>query len=106
MSRQNLLCLLFALLAFMSVALASATTPEGPMPAPAPAKKKGDDFPLIWVCVGLTVPGVIAVLVVAYRRPKKLLMPGRTEMVARESEGMYPTKPQMATDTAIVEVNN
>lgn len=50
-----------------------------------------DKFPLVWLCLGLTVVGIIIALYVAYRRPDELHLPGSTVMTAQETEG-----PEMA----------
>ncbi|KAH9599660.1 hypothetical protein LSM04_009326 [Trypanosoma melophagium] len=44
------------------------------------------EFPLVWVCLGITVVGVMIALYVAYRRPDELHLPGTTVMVSTESE--------------------
>nr|AGN32917.1 hypothetical protein [Trypanosoma rangeli] len=49
-------------------------------------KKDEKEFPLVWVCLGITVVGVAIALYVAYRRPDELHLPGSTVMVATESE--------------------
>ncbi|CAD2213929.1 hypothetical protein AGDE_00129 [Angomonas deanei] len=48
-----------------------------------------EDFPLVWVCLGITVAGVIIALYVAYRRPDELHLPGSTVMTAQETDGGY-----------------
>ncbi|KAL7701248.1 hypothetical protein N2W54_005631 [Lotmaria passim] len=44
------------------------------------------EFPLVWVCLGITVAGVIVALFVAYKRPAELHLPGSVVMTAVESE--------------------
>ncbi|KEG13839.1 hypothetical protein DQ04_00761190 [Trypanosoma grayi] len=44
------------------------------------------EFPLVWVCLGITVVGVALALYVAYRRPDEFHLPGSTVMVATETE--------------------
>lgn len=46
-----------------------------------------EEFPLVWVCLGITIVGVIVALYVAYRRPDELHLPGSTVMTAQETEG-------------------
>ncbi|EPY27013.1 hypothetical protein STCU_05965 [Strigomonas culicis] len=45
-----------------------------------------EDFPLVWLCLGITIAGVIVALYVAYRRPDELHLPGSTVMTATENE--------------------
>ncbi|KPA78958.1 hypothetical protein ABB37_06023 [Leptomonas pyrrhocoris] len=45
-----------------------------------------EEFPLVWVCLGITVAGVIVALFVAYKRPAELHLPGSVVMTAVESE--------------------
>ncbi|KAK7201927.1 hypothetical protein NESM_000260300 [Novymonas esmeraldas] len=44
-----------------------------------------EEFPLVWVCLGITVAGVIVALFVAYKRPDELHLPGSVVMTAVES---------------------
>lgn len=44
------------------------------------------EFPLVWICLGITVVGVIIALYVAYRRPDELHLPGTNDMVSTETE--------------------
>ncbi|KAG5496916.1 hypothetical protein GH5_01426 [Leishmania sp. Ghana 2012 LV757] len=49
------------------------------------AAKSKEEFPLVWVCLGITVVGVIAALYIAYKRPDELHLPGSVVMTAVES---------------------
>ncbi|CAJ1032740.1 hypothetical protein Q4I30_006263 [Leishmania utingensis] len=49
------------------------------------AAKSKEEFPLVWVCLGITVVGVIVALFVAYKRPDELHLPGSVVMTAVES---------------------
>ncbi|KAG5497564.1 hypothetical protein JKF63_03828 [Porcisia hertigi] len=48
--------------------------------------KSKEEFPLVWVCLGITVVGVIAALFIAYKRPDELHLPGSVVMTAGESQ--------------------
>ncbi|GET91094.1 hypothetical protein, conserved [Leishmania tarentolae] len=50
------------------------------------AAKSKEEFPLVWVCLGITVVGVIVALYVAYKRPDELHLPGSVVMTAMESD--------------------
>lgn len=54
----------------------------------AESGKKKKEFPLVWVCLGITVVGIAIALYVAYRRPDELHLPGSTVMVSTEGEEM------------------
>lgn len=45
-----------------------------------------DEFPLVWVCLGITVVGVLVAMYVAYKRPEELHLPGSVVMTAVESQ--------------------
>ncbi|KAG5471977.1 hypothetical protein CUR178_02642 [Leishmania enriettii] len=49
------------------------------------AAKSKEEFPLVWVCLGITVVGVIVALYLAYKRPDELHLPGSVVMTAVES---------------------
>ncbi|KAG5496918.1 hypothetical protein GH5_01429 [Leishmania sp. Ghana 2012 LV757] len=49
------------------------------------AAKSKEEFPLVWVCLGITVVGVIVALYIAYKRPDELHLPGSVVMTAVES---------------------
>ncbi|CCW65869.1 unnamed protein product [Phytomonas sp. EM1] len=52
------------------------------------ASAKKDEFPLVWICLGITVVGIIIALYVAYRRPDELHLPGMTAMTVKEQESI------------------
>lgn len=62
-----------------------------------------EDFPLVWLCLGLTIIGFIIAGIVVYRRPEKLVLAGETVMTADEREEMNlkynPTSSQLHDDT-------
>lgn len=45
-----------------------------------------DEFALVWVCIPITVVGCIIVYIIAFLRPKHLILPGGTVYTAQESE--------------------
>ncbi|CCW71597.1 unnamed protein product [Phytomonas sp. Hart1] len=47
---------------------------------------KKDEFPLVWVCLGITVVGIIIALYVAYRRPDELHLPGMMDLPRKGHE--------------------
>ncbi|KAK7201911.1 hypothetical protein NESM_000258700 [Novymonas esmeraldas] len=44
-----------------------------------------DEFPLVWICLGLTVAGAIVALLIAYMGPEELRLPGSVALTAVES---------------------
>ncbi|EPY16439.1 hypothetical protein STCU_11267 [Strigomonas culicis] len=81
-SRKAVEVLLVVLLYVCAVALADAD-PTTTTEVPATKKK---EFPLIWLCIGITVPGSILGIVVGCLRPEHLELPGMTTMQAEEHE--------------------
>nr|CCC95220.1 conserved hypothetical protein [Trypanosoma congolense IL3000] len=56
------------------------------------------EFPLVWVCLGITIVGIAIAMYVAYRRPDELQLPGSsddgTETTERpaEEDNLYRTE--------------
>ncbi|EAN79559.1 hypothetical protein, conserved [Trypanosoma brucei brucei TREU927] len=69
--------LVFAIAFVMEVVRAAA-----PDPAPGGATEK--EFPLVWVCLGITVVGIGIALYVAHRRPDELHIPGASDEETEE----------------------
>ncbi|EPY25790.1 hypothetical protein AGDE_11696 [Angomonas deanei] len=65
----------FLIISFLSFALLVAAE-----------EKKEKEFPLVWLCLGISVPGAIAVLYAGYRRPETLQLEGMTVMQAVERD--------------------
>ncbi|EAN91388.1 hypothetical protein C3747_202g310c [Trypanosoma cruzi] len=75
----------YALIAFAFLAMTNVVFAQNSTTKPQQPKK---EFPLVWVCLGVTVVGIGIALYVAYRRPDELHLPGSTVMVSKESEEM------------------
>lgn len=61
------------------------------------ARAADRNFPLVWVCIPITVVGVIIVFAIAMLRPAHIFLPGATVMVARESEDSHGTATKTVT---------
>lgn len=91
---QLVLVALVALALFASGSAASSDTETT-----AAASKK--EFPLVWVCLGITIVGVIVAMYVAYRRPDELELPGSVVMTMQESEAADGSVPQKSAHDVV-----
>lgn len=88
--------------------------------APAVRAMSKDDFPLVWVCLGITLVGVILAFFVAYRRPelevpvpsREIEMNGSTESSSEsyEDKGLTEITKEVEvcepiTDTMVLNVS-
>ncbi|EAN85415.1 hypothetical protein C3747_547g55c [Trypanosoma cruzi] len=73
----------YALIVSAFLAVANAVAAEDNQTSTKENKK---EFPLVWVCLGVTIVGIGMALYIAYRRPDELHLPGSTVMVSTEME--------------------
>lgn len=59
------------------------------------AHADGKEFPLVWVCLGITLAGIAVSLYVAYRRPDELHIANMEE----ESNGPQERSPNVLDDS-------
>ncbi|KAH8613065.1 hypothetical protein ERJ75_000825100 [Trypanosoma vivax] len=73
------------LLALLSSTLVEFVFAEGENnTSPSASKSKKEEFPLLWVCLGVTLVGVAIALYIAHRRPEEFHLPGAVDAAAEE----------------------